>query len=171
MRKKSTQHGAGAPAAAPSFDIMVVRRNGAPMRPGKEHLVTLFKKTWSLLPATRRPELHGQTRVAVDILMVDDREIETLNAAHLKERGPTDVLSFPMGELDFERNAYHLGEIVVSFDTAAVEAKARTITFEDELSRYCVHGFLHLLGYEDGAAAQQKEMFEIQEKALGNSGS
>jgi probable rRNA maturation factor len=163
-RKKTSSH---RPAASPSFDLMLVRRPGAPARPGRERLVELFARAWSLLPPGRRPELAGQTRIAVDVLMVDDSEIEQLNAAHLKERGPTDVLSFPMGETDFERSAYHLGEIVVSFDTARREAAARDIPLETELSRYCVHGFLHLLGYEDATTTQREEMFALQEKALG----
>ena len=156
MRKKSP----------PAIDLMLVRRLGAPSRPGKDHLIALFGKAWSLLPAGRRPDIQGQARVAVDLLVVDDPEIESLNAAHLKERGPTDVLSFPMGEMDFERGAHHLGEIVVSFETARREAKARNLALDNELSRYCVHGFLHLLGFDDLTPSQQKEMFEMQEKVL-----
>ena len=164
MRKKTTQH--ALPSDVPVFDVMLVRRTGSPARPGKDKLMALFERTWKLLPASRRPDRQGLKRVAVDVLVVDDAEIEKLNAAHLKERGPTDVLSFPMGETDFERDAFHLGEIVVSYDTAAREAKSRGLTLENELSRYCVHGFLHLLGYEDATSTQQKEMFEIQEKSL-----
>jgi probable rRNA maturation factor len=155
--------------SSPKIDLMLVRRPGAPARPGKEHLIALFRKAWTRLPAARRPELpgqQGQSRIAVDLLIVDDAEIESLNAAHLKERGPTDVLSFPMGEMDLERGAYHLGEIVVSFDTAVREAEARGLALDNELSRYCVHGFLHLLGYDDQTAPQQKEMFEMQEAVL-----
>jgi probable rRNA maturation factor len=82
------------------------------------------------------------------------------------KREPTDVLAFPMEEIDPEREAFHLGEIVVSFTTAQREAAARGISAEEELSRYCVHGFLHLLGYRDGKAAERKKLFAVQEKAL-----
>jgi probable rRNA maturation factor len=164
MRKKSSHH--TLPANVPVFDVMLVRRAGSPSRPGKDKIVVLFERTWKYLPIGRRPDLQGLKRVAVDVLIVDDAEIEKLNAAHLKERGPTDVLSFPMGETDFEREAFHLGEVVVSFETAQREARARNIALENELGRYCIHGFLHLLGYEDATATQQKEMFEIQEKGL-----
>src|SRR4051812_21054498 len=115
MSKKANLH----------FDLMLVRRSGAPARPAKTHLTKLFDKALHLAPKSRWPDLQDQTRVAVDLLIVDDAEIESLNAAHLKERGPTDVLSFPMGEMDLERGAYHLGEIVVSFETAQREAEAR----------------------------------------------
>ena len=99
-------------------------------------------------------------------MLVDDREIAAFNLSHLKHRGPTDVLSFPLGEFDPERRAYHLGEIVVSFETAHREAAARGLPYAEELSRYCVHGFLHLLGYTDDTEAQRREMFAIQEKIV-----
>ncbi len=102
----------------------------------------------------------------MDIHLLDDAEIAKLNQTHMKHAGPTDVLSFPMGEPDPERGAFNLGEIVASFETAQREASARDISFEEELSRYCVHGFLHLLGYDDDTAAHQKEMFAVQEKSL-----
>jgi len=165
-RKKSSSY--ERTPAPPPIDLMLVRRQNAPARPGRERLVALFSRAWSLLPSGRRPELGGQTRIAVDILLVDDAEIEQLNAAHLKERGSTDVLSFPMGETDFERNAYHLGEVVVSFETARRESTARDIPLEIEVSRYCVHGFLHLLGYDDETTTQREEMFALQEKCLGS---
>jgi len=69
----------------PSFDLIIVRRPGAP-RLGKDQLVSLFRKAWTLLPASRRPDVQRQSNVAVDLLIVDDAEIESLNAAHLNER-------------------------------------------------------------------------------------
>ena len=93
----------------------------------------------------------------------------SLNAAHLKLRGPTDVLAFYMGEPDPERRAFNLGEIVVSYETAQREAAARCIPVEEELSRYCLHGFLHLLGYDDHSKRARAAMFRVQEQALRSS--
>ena len=154
-------------AAVPPFEISITRRSAAPARPIKAKLAKLFDRAWRIVPIGRRPDLGGARKVVVDIIVVDDAEIAELNAAHLKHEGATDVLSFPMGEFDPERNAYNFGEIVVSFDTARREAGARELSSEEELSRYCVHGFLHLLGYEDDTDTQRQQMFEVQEKALG----
>jgi probable rRNA maturation factor len=134
--------------------------------PSRATLARAFEAAWKLVPRARRPDPLGKGAIALDLLIVPDREISELNVAHLKVRGPTDVLSFPMGEVDPERKAYNLGEIVVSHETAAREAAARKLPRDEELCRYCVHGFLHLLGYEDTTAAQRKAMFVVQEKAL-----
>jgi probable rRNA maturation factor len=104
--------------------------------------------------------------VAVDVLVMDDAEIARLNRSHRHEPGPTDVLAFPMGEPDLERRAFLLGEIAVSFETAAREAAARGLRRDEELARYVVHGFLHLLGYEDGTEAQRRALERVQERAL-----
>ncbi len=99
-------------------------------------------------------------------MLVGDAEIAELNAQHMRHDGPTDVLTFPMGEPDFERKAYFLGEIVASHETAAREAAARGLDPREELARYCVHGFLHLLGYADGTPARRQAMEAVQERAL-----
>lgn len=153
-------------AEALELVLSVTRRRGAPKEPSSDKLKKLFCRAWELVPQELLPDLPGHARVAVDVLVVADDEIAALNAAHLKERGPTDVISYTMGEIDPERGAYHLGEIVASHATAAREAEARGLPPDEELARYCVHGFLHLLGYEDETAAQRKAMFAIQEKTL-----
>jgi probable rRNA maturation factor len=154
------------PAKAPRIDVMLTRRSGAPAKPAEPELMKLFERAWTLVPPSRRADILGQKRMAVDVLVIDDNEIAKLNVSHLKTRGPTDVLSFPMGEVDPERKAYHLGEVVVSFETAKREAQARKISVDEELQRYCAHGFLHLLGYDDATHTQREEMFALQEQAL-----
>jgi probable rRNA maturation factor len=72
-----------------------------------------------------------------------------------------------MSEFDPERRAFNLGEIVVSFQTARREAAARGLPVTEELGRYCVHGFLHLLGYEDDKKSAREALFRIQEGAIG----
>src|SRR5262245_10538687 len=116
------------------LQIAITRRPGAPAAPGKQTLTTTFDHAWRITPKEQRPDTLGAKKITVDILVVDDAEIGALNVTHLKHAGPTDVLSFPMGEYDPERKAYHLGDIVVSHQTAAREAEARGLKFSEELS-------------------------------------
>ena len=68
---------------------------GAPAQPTQAALTKLFSAAWKLAPPNRRPEeTCGLPRVVVDVLLLDDAEIAALNVAHLKQRGPTDVLAF-----------------------------------------------------------------------------
>jgi len=156
------------PHSSAAFSVSINVEAGAPRRPTRQDLQALFLKAWSLIPVTRRPDIPAAylKKLAVDVMVVDDAQIAKLNEAHLRHEGSTDVLSFPMGEIDPERRVFNLGEIVVSSETATREAGERKLPYEQELSRYCVHGFLHLLGYEDDTRTQREEMFAIQEKAL-----
>ncbi|HEY3320315.1 MAG TPA: rRNA maturation RNase YbeY [Planctomycetota bacterium] len=150
----------------PQISVSITRAAGAPVNPTRGELEKLFARTWALVPKKKRPETQGSTRLLVDVHLQGDEEMARLNWAHMKHRGPTDVLAFNLDEFDPERKGFSLGEIVIGFETAKREATERKLPVTEELSRYCVHGFLHLLGYEDDTAAQQRTMFEVQEKAL-----
>lgn len=155
---------AGRPS--PQLLVAVGREPDAPVAPSRRVLSLVLRRTLALLPRSRAAAAKLPERVAVDVHIVGDGSIAAVNQAHLRERGPTDVLAFPMHERDPERRAHHLGEIVVSFETARREAAARGLPIQEEISRYCVHGFLHLLGYDDQTAKQRRAMFAVQEKAL-----
>lgn len=90
----------------------------------------------------------------VTVAIVDDATIAQLHERFLDVAGPTDVLSFPSGE------------IVVSADTALREAKRRGIPPLHELQLYVVHGALHLAGYDDRSRDQQRRMRAAERRAL-----
>jgi rRNA maturation RNase YbeY len=157
---------------APRLLVTVTRALNAPASPGARSLRGLFTRALELAKA--RPgcpawahAAKGFARLAVDVHIVTDARIAALNLAHLKLHGPTYVLAFDIAELDPERRAFNLGAVVVSFQTARREARARGIRVEEELSRYCLHGFLHLLGYEDDSKAARAAMCRVQESLLG----
>src|SRR5687767_6296951 len=78
----------------------------------------------------------------LSIAFVDRATMRRVNRQFLKHDFDTDVLAFPLdGDL--------IGELVISTDYAAKEAKARRLPVMEEVSRYVVHGILHLAGYDD----------------------
>ena len=79
----------------------------------------------------------------VALVLTGDRAVRTLNARYRGKDKPTDVLSFPGpgGEVG-------LGDIVISVDTAARNAKEYGRTLPQELDILALHGFLHVLGYD-----------------------
>ncbi len=94
----------------------------------------------------------------VVVALVDDASIAELHERYLHKSGPTDVLSFPHGE------------IVVSGDTARREAEARGIPPLHELVLYVVHGALHLAGHDDRKPAQQAQMRAAERRILSELG-
>ena len=66
----------------------------------------------------------GSRNAELSVRIVGDREIAALNKRYLKRTGPTNVIAFPMREGAFGNlNAQLLGDVVISADTAAREAR------------------------------------------------
>ena len=92
-----------------------------------------------LADAARALRVRGE----VALVLTGDRAVRTLNARYRGKDKPTDVLSFPGpgGEVG-------LGDIVISVDTAARNARTFRRTLAQELDVLALHGFLHVLGYD-----------------------
>ncbi len=76
-------------------------------------------------------------------LLTHDAELRRLNQQFLKHDYPTDVLSFPSPGPDG-----FLGEIAISLDRAAEQAREREHRIENEVEILLLHGVLHLLGMD-----------------------
>jgi probable rRNA maturation factor len=83
------------------------------------------------------------------IVFVSDAVIKKLNRQFRGQNHATDVLSFPTEAERFEsENQSSLGEIVISAERAAVQAKQNGLTFDNEVQQLILHGLLHLCGYD-----------------------
>jgi probable rRNA maturation factor len=116
--------------------------------------------------AARLPELdarlpEGPATLAVRI--TDDAELRRLNRDFSAHDTVTDVLSF-QGE------GPHLGDLAISWPAVVRQAALHGHTAETELALLCVHGLMHLLGWDHGTAAQRREMTRITLAALAKSG-
>jgi probable rRNA maturation factor len=100
------------------------------------------------------------------IRVTDDIEMRDLN---LRFRGidkSTDVLSFVEDFIDPDLESRYLGDIVISYPQADVQAENRDHTTAEELQLLTIHGVLHLLGFDHGTDADKKEMWILQDKIL-----
>lgn len=91
----------------------------------------------------------GLRQAELSILLTDDREMRALNLEYRGRDRATDVLSFsqlegPAGGLP----PGLLGDVVLSVETAARQARARRVSLEEELGGLLVHGILHLAGFD-----------------------
>jgi len=84
-----------------------------------------------------------RTTGEVALVLTSDAPVRRLNARYRGKDAPTDVLSFPGpgGEAS-------LGDILISLDTAARNARRLRRTLAQELDVLALHGFLHVLGYD-----------------------
>lgn len=86
----------------------------------------------------------GHKEFSATIAFVSDRAIRQLNRQFRGVDKATDVLSFPAEN----ENESNLGDIAISVETAAVQAKENGLTFEGEVAQLILHGLLHLSGYD-----------------------
>jgi probable rRNA maturation factor len=96
----------------------------------------------------------------VDVLLAGDATLKRLNRDFRGKDKPTDVLSFPSPEEIFEQRA---GDLAISLQTAARQAKAYGHGLEDEVRILMLHGLLHLSGMDHEAdrgemAAREAEL-------------
>ncbi|MFN2322652.1 MAG: rRNA maturation RNase YbeY [Trueperaceae bacterium] len=108
----------------------------------------------------------------VTIVLVDDATIAAMNLRDRAVEGPTDVLSYPLHEPDDAGfpTLPHLGDVIVSLDTARLQARTRGALLWHEVAELVAHGLLHLMGHdhqtEDGWAPFHAGQAQARELAL-----
>lgn len=105
----------------------------------------------------------------INVAFIDDSAMRNLNITYSGNDYATDVLSFdyredggPIGDV--------IGEIAISYETAAVQAKTAGTDWAAEVALLGVHGVLHLLGYDHSSAESQLIVGGLQEQILSGAG-
>ncbi|KUI23051.1 heat-shock protein [Mycobacterium sp. IS-1496] len=109
----------------------------------------------------------------LSMVLLDTSSMADLHMRWMDLPGPTDVMSFPMDELEPggrpdspEPGPSMLGDIVLCPDFAAKQAETAGHSLGHELALLTVHGVLHLLGYDHAEPDEEKEMFALQRELL-----
>ena len=102
----------------------------------------------------------------LNIAFVDNDYMTELHIKWMDEPGTTDVLSFPMDMPEEPGEAVTLGDIVISPVVAAAQAITQGHSTEHEIYILATHGLLHIIGYDHADTADEKIMFELQEKIV-----
>lgn len=126
-------------------------------------------------------DLRVHPLAELSVLLVDESAMAKLHEQWMSEPGPTDVLAFPMDELRPEsqpgtgpgdRQADEsgmpslLGDVVICPQVAAVSAGRARHSPAEEVELLCVHGILHLLGFDHAEPKDHATMFGLQERLL-----
>ncbi len=91
---------------------------------------------------------------SIDISILGTRAMARVHRDFLGIPGPTDVITFPYGE------------ILVCAPVAATRAPEFSHTTTTELALYIIHAFLHLSGHDDTTPAAAKKMAASQSRIL-----
>lgn len=123
----------------------------------------------------------GAQDVEIELTLCGDEEMTHLNFDHMGERGPTDVLAFPLHEWSVDMGHSHLadedlglppgglllGDVVIDVDQAVRQAVEGGWSPAQEIALLAVHGALHLVGHDHVESEDEEAMRAIEHRVLG----
>jgi probable rRNA maturation factor len=115
----------------------------------------------------------------INVLITDDVGIHAINLASREIDRPTDVLSFPMFQLepgklpedweeyqDIETGLCPLGDMCISLERATAQAKEFGHSVKREVGYLTIHSILHLLGYDHLDEGPMKKQMRAREEHI-----
>ena len=115
----------------------------------------------------------------INVLITNDRGIHAINKASRNIDRPTDVLSFPMFQLepgnppqdweaylDIATDLCPLGDMCISLERATAQAKEFGHSVKREVGYLTIHSMLHLLGYDHLDEGEMKRQMRTREEAI-----
>jgi len=141
------------------IEVDVAKAVTAPVTPA--FIRRVIRRAAGVPEVAARLPADGSATLAVRL--TDDSELQRLNREFAGEDHATDVLSFA-GEGE------HLGDVAISWPAVIRQAREHRHQTDSELALLCVHGLLHLLGWDHATAAQNREMTRLTLAALALSG-
>ncbi len=98
------------------------------------------------------------------VTLVSPTEMARINQAFLQHEGSTDVITFDHS-MDADHARLH-GELFISVADAEKQAREFRTTWPEELTRYVIHGILHLRGFDDLTPAKRRVMKREENRLL-----
>lgn len=172
MSEDGPRPGGEQPVLAPMLDIEILRHSEAWNASNiSDPMVELAARAALGVAPPLKDGLYEMT-----IVLTGDAEISDLNRKWRGKDQPTNVLSFPAGDVPYDAetadaNTVHggcmpLGDIVIAFETTEAEAAEKAILLSDHLSHLVVHGALHLLGLDHQGDTDAEQMEDLERQAL-----
>ena len=135
----------------------------------------------SAISETVRRAVAGVPDSEVELTLCGDAHMKRLNFDHMGERGPTDVLAFPLHEWMVEGTQSRLGDddgvgppgpmllgdVVIDLDQALRQAADGNWSVAEELVLLAIHGTLHLVGHDHEELEEEERMRALEHEVLG----
>ena len=122
---------------------------------------------------------HVTASCEINVMVTNDKGIHAVNLASRQIDRPTDVLSFPMFQLepgnppsdweeylDFETDLCPLGDMCISLERAQAQAREFGHSARREVGYLTIHSMLHLLGYDHLDEGPMKAQMRAREEAI-----
>ncbi|MBR2578407.1 MAG: rRNA maturation RNase YbeY [Erysipelotrichaceae bacterium] len=133
------------------------------LEPYRKDIRKYYKKTLEILELSDGFE--------ASLIIVGKKKIRTINREYRKIDKETDVISFAnidSDDYDFLDDRINLGDIFINYERVLSQAGKYGHSVKREFVFLFVHGLLHLLGYDHQEKEDEKVMFALQERIVGN---
>ncbi|MFA5967569.1 MAG: rRNA maturation RNase YbeY [Patescibacteria group bacterium] len=104
------------------------------------------------------------------LILANDDKMKSLNQRYRGKDKSTNVLSFEnkdiVGVTQAQSDKNYLGDVYISCETLAQEAKGLRISDKERFAQLFVHGLLHLLGFDHEQSADAKEMESLEDRIV-----
>jgi len=128
---------------------------------GKKFFVSTTEKIFGIIDIDN---------ISVNIILADNKFIQSINKKFRKKNSPTDVISFAYRDDLFpslNAGIEELGDIYISLEKASEQASGYGVSLKDELKRLLIHGVLHLVGYDHEISdEEEKKMRGLEEEVF-----
>jgi probable rRNA maturation factor len=127
----------------------------------RQRKFTIAAERWKTFGAQALKVLPVKNASAT-VVFVSDRAMAELNRRWRGQRGTTDVLSFPAAQDKFEESAgLNLGDVVISVEQAARQAKQNKLSLNTEIAQLMLHGLVHVCGYDHATDKGEMNRLEL----------
>ena len=131
----------------------------------------IYRNEYPLLKKLFKTVIHDyfpNQEVELSLILTNSEHVHRLNRDYRNIDRTTDVLTFAAleGEAFNQEKVVELGDIFINIDAVKQQALAYGHSEKRELAFLFMHGLLHTLGYDHMNAADEKEMFTLQDKYL-----
>ena len=106
-------------------------------------------------------ELFQNKKHELSIVFIGENRMAEINQKHLNHKGPTDVLTF-----NYPDESPPKSEILICPSVACQHAKSHKVSLGCELTRYIIHGILHIQGYSDLTSKERSVMKQKENRTL-----
>jgi len=105
--------------------------------------------------------VYGKKAGEIVYIFCTDKHILEVNKQYLQHDYYTDIITF-----DYSEGVIISGDIFISIETVASNAREFKVSFAEELKRIMIHGILHLCGQDDKTPELRSEMTEKENSAM-----
>ena len=104
---------------------------------------------------------HGGQPGDINYIFCGDDYLHRLNVQYLSHDTLTDIITFPFGDFPLVS-----GDLFISTERVADNARDRALPYVTELHRVVIHGVLHLCGQGDKTDEEAATMRRLEDQAL-----